>query len=132
MISESCLKEFTELIQSHQLTEDDCKKKVSDQHIVGFSKSHCGGWRQLPAFMDLKLAVAEGIYNGPGDDESKRYSFLLKWKQIRGHKATYKELITALLMNKCSQDAEEVCKVLKESLPAPPGIIRNYCIYTSH
>ena len=128
MSSESCLKEFDELIQYHQLTEEDCMKQVSDKHLVRFSRSHIGGWRQLPAFMELETAVAEGIYQGPGDDESKRYSFLLKWKQIRGHKATYKEFITALLMNQCTNDAGDVCKALKTSPPpAPPGTYYNLC-----
>ena len=124
MSSESCTSAFAELIQHHQLTEEDCMRQVSDKHLTLFSRSQCGEWRQLPAFMGLENAVAEGIYRGPGDDESKRYNFLLKWKQIRGHKATYKEFITALLMNKCSQDADEVCKALKDSSPSSsPGII---------
>ena len=112
---------FAELIQHHQLTEEDCSKQVSRHHLNLFSRSHCGQWRQLPAYLELDTAVAEGIYHGQGDDESKRYSFLLKWKQIRGPKATYKELITALIENVNSQDADEVCRVLKESLTAPPS-----------
>ena len=120
MSSKPCT--FAELIQHHQLTEEDCSKQVSRQHLVLFSHSHCGQWRQLPAFLELETAVAEGIYHGPGDDESKRYSFLLKWKQIRGPKATYKELlITALIANMNSQDADKVCRVLKESPTAPPS-----------
>ena len=68
---------FAELIQNRQLTEEDCSKQVSEQHLVLFSRSHCGQWRQLPAFLELETAVAEGIYHAR-DDESKRYSFLLK------------------------------------------------------
>ena len=118
--NENCT--IAELIQHHQLTEDDCSRQVSNQHLVLFSQSHCGQWRMLPAFLGMETTIAEGIFHGPGDDENKRYSFLLKWQQKRGPKATYKNLIKALIKVRCSQDADEVCRVLKKSViaPSPP------------
>ena len=116
-VNETCT--LAELMQHHQLTEEDCSKQVSNQHLVLFSQSHCGQWRMLPPFLGMETTAAEAIYHGPEEDETKRYTFLLQWQQKKGHKATYKRLINALVKIKRFQDADGVCSELKKSLTAP-------------
>ena len=43
-----------------------------------------------------------------------------KWKKMKGMRATYKSLIHALLEVKCTEDAEGVCKLLKDQNLADP------------
>ena len=59
--------------------------------------------------------MARDIHRGhPGEEREKRCSFLKKWKKMKGLKATYKSLIHALLEVECREEAEGVCKLLKD------------------
>ena len=72
----------------------------------------------MPPQLEVETIEAEDIDKScKGEEREKRHKFLLKWKGIKGSKATYRQLITALLKMKCGEEAEKVCKVLKESLP---------------
>ena len=112
----SIMMEFCELIQQHELSEEDCEKPISDEHLEAISRSCCKQWKSMPPHLEMDTIEAEDIDKSKGEEREKRHKFLLKWKGIKGSKATYRQLITALLKMKCREEAEKVCKVLKESL----------------
>lgn len=111
---------LTELMKEYGLTERDCNKPVSDNHVECISRSCCKHWKFLPAHLELETITAEDSDRKHSDPEAKRYDFFLKWKEIKGSGATYKQLIVALLKIDCRQDAEAVCNVLKGSSSAQP------------
>jgi hypothetical protein len=76
-------------------------------------------WKSLPPHLKLETIVAEDVDKKPVTEKEKRYDFLLKWKEIKGAQATYKQLLGALLKIRCTQDSEKVCEMLKESQPRP-------------
>ncbi len=51
-------------------------------------------------------------------EKEKRHTFLIKWREVKGPEATYRNLIQALLTIESVEDAEEVCKLLLD-LPPP-------------
>ena len=108
--------QFPELIQHQGLNEENCEEAVSDEHLEIISRSCCKQWKSMPPQLKVDTIEAEDIDKSKGEEREKRLKFLLKWKEIKGSKATYRQLITALLKMKCGEEAERVCKVLKESL----------------
>ena len=60
--------------------------------------------------------MAEDIDKSQKVEREKRHDFLLKWKDVEGSDATYGQLIAALLKIKCTQDAEKLSEMLKQSV----------------
>ena len=112
--SEHELPSFPDLIERYGLTEGDCDKPVTDYHLGLISRSCCDEWKFLPPYIGLETIVAEDIDKSQKSEREKRKDFFLQWKSTIGSRATYKLLITALLKMKCGQDAEKVCKTLKQ------------------
>ena len=108
---------YEELLKHHELTEEDCDREISDKHLALFSLSLCNRWKMLPAFLGV---TTQDLDLDSGEQEGKRYRFLLSWKRSKSFLATYKKLITSLLALECAQDANEVMLKLKASLSAPP------------
>ena len=107
----------SDLLGYYQLGEDVCNQQVTDRHLDEIASSYCRRWKSLRAELGLKAIVEHDIdHSIPGDEEGKRHALFSKWKLMKGSSATYKELISALLRIKCRDDAEGVCKVLKQSL----------------
>ena len=106
------------LMAHYQLGEEDvCNQQVTDRHLDEIASSYCRHWRTLRAELGLEAIVEHDIDRSiPGDEEGKRRAFFNKWKLMKGSRATYKALISALLRKKCQDDAEGVCKLLKKSL----------------
>ena len=105
-----------ELARLYELTDRELERQVSDSHLEVISRSYCKQWKSLPPHLQLDRIVADDIDKSQKEDRVKRHEFLLQWKDIKGSHATYKQLLAALLKTKCRQDAESVCKMLKESL----------------
>ena len=105
------------LLECYQLGEEVCNQQMTDRHLGEIASSYCRRWRTLRAELGLKSIVEHDIdCSNPGDEEGKRNAFFDKWKLMKGSTATYKVLISALLEIECRDDAEGVCKVLKQSL----------------
>ena len=104
------------MMEDFKLSEAGFKRQVSDCHIEEISDSFCEKWRSLPPYLEMETIVAKDIdRDHTGSDEcEKRCSFLKKWKKLKGQKATYKCLISALLRMKCREEAEGVCRLLKK------------------
>lgn len=103
------------LVDSHHLTEEDIDKQITDKHMEDISLSQCGKWRSLPAHLELVSIVVKDIDRCNAEEEEKRRKFFTTWKGEQGSRATYKRLIGALLRTKCRQDAEFICKLLKDT-----------------
>ena len=110
----------SEVMKTYNVPEKACHKKVTDKHLDMISRSCCKEWKSLPSYLGLETIVADDISRSGGREEEKRHGFLLKWRDIRGSRATYKHLIEALLDMKCVDDAEKVCKLLKDSTSLQP------------
>ena len=106
------------LMECYQLKERDCNQQISNVHLDEISLNFSQKWRFLPNRLKMKDIIAHDIDRIPGDEEEKRRTFFLKWKQVKGSGATYKVLIRALLDIKCRQDAESVCKLLQQAAQA--------------
>ena len=113
----------TELLKRYELTEEDLNKPVSDSHVEQISRSSCKHWKSLPGYLGLKPITAEDSDQKHFDPAEKRHDFFLKWKEIKGSGATYKQLIIALLKIDCREDAEAVCAVLKGSVQPHPSAV---------
>ena len=113
---------FLEVIKHYGIDERQCNQQVSDAHLEKISRSGCKQWKSLPPYLELDTIVAEDIDKGPANERSKRHDFLLKWKDMKGFSATYKQLITALLKIKCRQDAEKLCEMLKKYISQTPSL----------
>ena len=110
------------MMEHFKLPEAAFNFQVSDSHIEEISNSFCEKWRSLPPYLEMKTIVAKDIdRDHTGCDEcEKRCSFLKKWKKLKGLKATYRGLIHALLEIKCTEEAEGVCKLLKNQNSTDP------------
>ena len=110
-------------VAHYGLTEEYCKREVSDSDIIKITRSLHGKWKsQLPPLLEMDPIVVTDIVGAPGymSDEDKRLAFFKEWKQRKGFNATYKALISALLEIECRQDAGSVCKILKKTTAAAP------------
>ena len=111
------------LMVYYEFTEEDCRREVSNADIVKIARSLHGKWKtQLPPLLDMDPIVVTDIVGAPGyiPEEDRRLAFFKEWKQQKGFDTTYKTLISALLQINCRQDAESVCKILKETTSAAP------------
>ena len=106
--------EFLELIKKHKLSVEDCDKKVSGAHLEIISRSSCKHWERLPSHLEMNDIVVSDVRRTQIDEEGKRLEFLRKWREQKGSKATYKQLVLALLKIECRDDAEKVCEILKK------------------
>ena len=110
------------MMEHFKLSEADFNCQVSDYHIEKISDNFCEKWSSLPPYMDMKAIVASDIHKDhQGEERKKRCSFLKKWKKMKGLKATYKSLIHALLEVECREEAEGVCKLLKDQTLRDPS-----------
>ena len=108
---------FTNLQVSNALENSDFDKQVSDAHLNDFSTNCCSeDWKLLCPHLKLNGVVAEDIDREPLSPKLKRKSFFGKWKQEKGSDATYRVLVCALLRINHRQDAEYLCKLLKNSM----------------
>ena len=101
----------------YELTEDDLNQEISDSLLNQIALEHCACWKFLPPHLDLgNITVSDTTLSVPSSSErDKRLEFFQRWKRTKGSEATYKKLVAALLNIGEQQDAEMVCKLLKQS-----------------
>ena len=108
---------FCSLREAYELTEQDCTRPIKDADLESISHSHCTYWRKLPTHLGVDKIIINDIDRSQlGSEEAKRSDFFSQWKNSRGSDATYKQLVVALLEINCRQDAEDVLKILKQSI----------------
>lgn len=93
-------------------------KEISDTHVDVLSRSHCKKWRPLHSYLELEEIVVSDIDRDCRhvEEADKRNAFFREWKRRKGSEATYRKLVYALLKTECRKDAENVCKLLAETL----------------
>ena len=108
---------FKNLLKQYQLTEQDCNKMISDNHLEFISDNFCDGttWKSLPTYLGIPRSVACDINAMALDEREKRRTFYYKWRQMKGSKATYSRLVKSFLKIHRRLDAEEVLKQLRGS-----------------
>ena len=110
---------FLGLMNHYGLTEEHYDQQVEDIHLEELSRSGCKQWKSLPPHLEVETIVADDIDNSREDPGTKRYKFLLKWKNMKGFDATYRPIINALLKIECRQDAQKLCEMLKKCVTQP-------------
>lgn len=104
------------LLEHYNVPREKYDQQISDSHLEEISRCGCKDWKSLSPHMKMENIVVEDILRDSRlSEREKRHNFLIQWKDIKGSEATYQKLISALLKIKCRNDAEIVCKLLKES-----------------
>jgi hypothetical protein len=103
-------------MDKYRLKDKDLDREIRDRHLDRIAQSYCREWRRLPTYLGLDKIVVTNIERGYGqgnNEDDKKRDFFSEWKQRRGSRATYRQLIYALLEIGCEEDAEGVCVVLQ-------------------
>lgn len=105
-----------DLMMKYRLTDRMCEREVTDETMDEIASSCCGKFREMPPYLPgmKEIHVHDAERDGHTEAE-KRNAFFKTWKRGRGTDATYRVLIAALLKIKCTNDAEEVCKLASDS-----------------
>ncbi len=111
---------LSSLLGLHGLSEECCDSKVSDVHLEKISRFLSQSIQCLVPYLGIKQRIASDIdeLSHKGEKE-KRHTFLIKWREVKGSEATYRNLIQALLTIESVEDDEEVCKLLIDLPPLP-------------
>ena len=102
-----------ELLKKHRLTDKDINRQVNVSNLERTSHFCYKQWKSLPSHLGVQSNVVGEIDKPHKDEKTKCLNFLLRW--MKGSRATYKQLLTALLSIKCEQAAEMLCTRLRES-----------------
>ena len=102
-----------ELLKRHKLTDKDINRPVNVNNLELTSHFCYKQWKSLPSHLGVQSNVVGEIDKTYEDEKTKCLNFLLRW--MKGSRATYRQLLTALLSIKCEQAAEMLSKKLKES-----------------
>ncbi len=110
--------DLSSTLQRYHLSESDVFQQVSNVHLQEISRSHCRKWRSLPVALDMENhLIWEDIQREVPDEEERKNKFFSRWQSEKGADASYKNLVNALLVTGCRQDAEYVCGLLKHTEP---------------
>ena len=108
----------SELLRQYELTEEDSEQPISDPHLEVISRTSSKEWRSLPPHLELPDTTVGDIERDSQHEGERRNNFFFTWKHKKGTRATYRNLVHALLKINCRGDAEKVCKLLLESVSA--------------
>ena len=122
--------ELSSILSHFKLREEDCRKIVASSHLDKISLRYSGGWKFLTLLLEVDDNVVVDIDRKPIEEKEKRREFFREWKERKGSEATYERLILALLKCKQRHDAEKVCELLCESLPASSTAATCECDHT--
>ena len=110
------------------ITAEELAKKASlslDCLNLAFCKDHahvlaefCDPWENIGYRLHLKEAIINGIKEDKHTSEMRRIATLQSWKEEFAHRATYRDLVQALIESKCAQKALDLCIKIKELHPA--------------
>ena len=105
------------------ITLDDCTEhfdlatevldaKCSDEHILDVSRFL--DWKGVARYLKLTDSELDAVESDGRDERDKQHKTLQKWMSKFAFKATYRNLIQALLDSGRADHAEKVCKLLKK------------------
>ena len=99
-------------IEHFDLAAEVLDAKCSDEHILDVSRFL--DWRGVARYLKLSDSEVGAVDSDGRDEQDKRRKTLQNWKSKFAFKATYRNLIQALLDSGRADHAEEVCKLLKK------------------
>ena len=122
--SEQQCEVLKQLMESYGLNQHSCNLTISDEDLNSISDSCCAGgaWKSLAVPLEIKNAVAvtQDIDKMQIEDGEKRRNFFYKWRQMKGHEATYMRLAKVLLKIEHRLDAGKVLKLLQGTTASSP------------
>ena len=118
--------EASDLVKRHNLTNEAVTRKCTYPHSQYFAKFI--SWDSVGCRLKGITAKHISDIQTDGTDEAKRRRILMqKWAEVEGDKATYLELIVAMLKAEKLNEATLVCKLLsrksKHCTPDPPSLV---------
>ena len=103
-------------IEHFDLPAEVLDAKCSDEHILDVSRFL--DWKGVARYLKLSDSEVGAVDSDGRDEQDKRRKTLEKWMSKFAFKATYRNLIQALLDSGRGDHAEEVCKLLKKGTMA--------------
>ena len=101
-----------ECIEEFNLSDEVLDTKCSDEHILAVSSFL--DWKGVARYLKLNESEVGEVESDGRDEQDKRHKTLQKWKSKFAFKATYRNLIQALLNSGKGDHAEEVCILLQK------------------
>ena len=105
-----------ECIQRFNLTAEVLDAKCNNKHIADVSRFL--DWKGVARHLKLTDSEVGAVESEGRDEADKQHKTLQKWKSKFAFKATYRNLIQALLDSGRGDHAEEVCKLLQKGTMA--------------
>ena len=100
-----------DLAERFKIPGSQLENEVSDDNIRKIS-AFLETWKLVAPYIALSEGDIEAIDRDGKSEEEKRLMMLQKWKQALVFKATYKELVNALLFVKRADLAMKVCQTV--------------------
>ena len=111
-----------ELTDHVEIKPEDLDKKFSEKHLAKFAKN-IANWEQFAKPLGLSDQNIMEIKTDLNlDQQTKTVRMLEKWRKRNGFKATYKCMALFFLEQEDVDLAEEVCKLVKDSIPENTAI----------
>ena len=103
-------RKLEELKSDYDLTDEMLNEKCSEQHTFAL-EDIISDWKLVgPRLQGIEQQDIHD--NVKGSEKLKRRELLKEWHQRNGDKATYRDMVRALLLEKKVEDATKVCKLL--------------------
>ena len=104
--------ELDKLKKRYNLTDDILSLKCSEDHTLDL-EDIISKWRFVgPRLKEIKLKDIDNIDEVQGGRKWKTRMLLQLWRQRNGDDATYGDVVRALLLEQCVEDATKVCKLI--------------------
>ena len=104
----------SDVLKDFGLTDEESDQQISDTQLEKISRTCITRWRSLPPYLEVSSITIDDIDHDSNKEEEKRNDFFSDWKLKNGSRATYKKLLHGLLEIGCRDDAEKVCRLLRE------------------
>ena len=108
-----------DLTQEFNIPSSALENEVSDDDIRKIA-TFLESWKLVAPHLGLSKGEIEAIDRDGTSEEEKRLLMLQRWKQALVFKATYKELINALLSVRRADLAVKVCQTTSSVISQPP------------
>ena len=99
-------------IEHFDLADEVLDTKCSDEHILDVSRFL--DWRGVARHLKLTESEVGAVDSDGRDEQDKQHKTLEKWMSKFAFKATYRNLIQALLDSGRGDHAEKVCELLQK------------------
>ena len=102
---------LSDLVGQFNVPQDSLNRKFTDEHALQFSVN-LTTWERLAPHLGLSKQQIEAIKRDNNSEEEKRAATLKKWKECFAFRATYRNLIEALLAIERADLASDLCELI--------------------